>query len=312
MTSDHLPDELLAVEQALAAFEKAPTGEYFGAQLMQTGLERRRGQILARRLEDVPQSAEALDLMLLPSAHSERGVDVSVVATVLTALQETIQALAQSLKERPTSRGVVPVEIQEAVRLRVSFALPGSLDLRLVPAAPTRQQPLFADGEETLLQLSVDAFLSVLDAAVAGDQANLLHQIATFGPRATTHLESLTGMLSKSDSAAVFRWRSHRTVRSSQVTSSQSAAFNTVLKQVQLSTREQVLTGRIVGGSLARRVFELELPDGSLLTGKAEEDVLDTLEERFGQDCTATIQVSETRLPSGETREAFLLKTLRA
>lgn len=49
MTPDHHSDELLAVEQALAAFEEAPTGDYFGARLMQSGLERRRGQILARQ-----------------------------------------------------------------------------------------------------------------------------------------------------------------------------------------------------------------------------------------------------------------------
>lgn len=59
MTSDHLPDELLAVEQALAAFEKAPTGEYFGARLMQSGLERRRGQILARRLAGGPNAGRS-------------------------------------------------------------------------------------------------------------------------------------------------------------------------------------------------------------------------------------------------------------
>jgi len=312
LTIDDQKDELAALERALDAFDAAATEEYFGARLMRGGLERRHAQLLARRLEDAPRSATNLDLSLRPASNGEAGAELSLVSSVLNALQETVQAIAQSVKDRPTSRGVVPVEIQDAVRLRVAFALPGSLDLRIVPAEPTRQQPLFEDGEETLLELSMDSLISLLNVGAKGDTEQLLQQVAAVGPRATTHLDTLTTALAKADAGLSLRWRSRGRATEARMASAQASQVNGLLKRVTVEARDRVVSGRLVGGSLVRRVFELELEDGSVLSGKVEERALGALAELFGRDCVAEVQISETSLPSGETRETFLLKALTA
>ena len=160
---------------------------------MRAGLERRRSQLLSHRLQQLPRSSESLDLAIVPNAGDAPGTEVALVAGVLNALQESIQAIAQSLRERPTSRGMVPIEIQEAVRLRVAFALPGSLELRMIPAFPSRQIPLFEDSSESLLQLSISELLCFLSRATT--RQALLQHIATAGPRAATHLETLSSAL---------------------------------------------------------------------------------------------------------------------
>jgi hypothetical protein len=84
------------------------------------------------------------------------------------------------------------------------------------------------------------------------------------------------------------------------------------LERVEETTREVVYTGRLVGGSLVHRTFELEPEgeDGGLVAGKIVEEVLRDLEALFGRTCTARIEVREATMPSGETRESHLLRQL--
>jgi hypothetical protein len=74
--------------------------------------------------------------------------------------------------------------------------------------------------------------------------------------------------------------------------------------------RSLVVSGRLVGGSLVRRTFEIELEDGTVLAGRADETVLSTLEELFGHECTAHLIATEAVLASGETKDAYHLLRL--
>jgi hypothetical protein len=57
-------------------------------------------------------------------------------------------------------------------------------------------------------------------------------------------------------------------------------------------------------------MFEVELDDGTVLSGRADESVLPTLEELFGHECTAHLLVTEAVLASGETKDAYRLQRL--
>lgn len=310
-------DELSDLDAALQAVPDSTAADYFGANLMRESLLRRREELVA-------EAAGVLDLGLSGDGIATTGGEVSLVARVLESLQESLASIAQVLAGEPTSRGLIPGAIKDSVQLRVALASPGSLNLRLVPAnlpdKDDEQLPLAppedlgdADVEEAapLLDQSVERLIGLLRYPEA-DRNDLLQDIADVGPRATSHLQHLSKTLGEAGATASFAWRSSH-LRSDVVFSSDAARRLTVtLEQVSEASRQMVYTGRLVGGSLVYRTFELELEgDGaSLIAGKVVEDALPDVERLFGQACTAHIEVREATLPSGETRESHTLTSL--
>jgi hypothetical protein len=308
--SDRPLDYLAATDQVLESFGGLEH-EYFGAALMRRGLERQRERVILDRLGAMQPSSEALDLALFPQFQPSGGVEVSLLSSVLSSLQEAVLAIAQSVREEPTLHGPVTANIQEAVRLRVQFALPGSLRLRLVPASPDLQQAtLLDDDQETLLDESVKSLLGLLESTVDANVDAILERLAAVGPRAATHLVTLTSALDRGNAGLGLGWRSPHDTRSVRVSRAQSVQLNAVLKQVTTAERELIVQGRLVGGSLVRRVFELEIGDGTVLSGKVDETVLGSIEDLFGSECTADLIVTEVSLPTGETRESYRLRRL--
>lgn len=311
MTEQSL-DFLAATDETLSLFDTVEPGAYFGVELMRRGMQRQRERLLLDRLGSAPRFEQALELELRQS-NTEAGAEAALLANVLGSLQEAILAVAQSLRERPTLHGPVTAAIQDAVRLRVAFALPGSLRLRLIPADPESQHSLFEEEEEeSLLSLSMSSLLEVLESATRENREDLLQHVASLGPRASLHLGALSSALDRGNARMAIAWRSPRAVNTVRLDRSDAQRLNSILQEVRSAERELVVSGRLVGGSLVRRTFEIELDDGSILSGKADEQVLPVIEELFGGACTAELLETETSLPSGETKEAFRLVRLTA
>jgi hypothetical protein len=308
--TDQPLDLLASTEQLLTLLDEAPRGDYFSVDLVRRSIERQRDDLLIRRFGQVAVADEVIDLDLRPARVAESGAEVGLLSTVLAELQGAVTAIAQSLRERPTTRGPITAGIQEAARLNVAFALPGSLRLRLVPAEPVLQQLLRANEGESLLDDSLDELVGLLDAAGADDREDLLQRLASIGPRAAGHVASLSAALDRGETALGLGWRSPHQQRTVFFKREHAQFLASLLRTMESTERTLVVRGRLVGGSLVRRTFELELEDGSLLSGPADEDAVDTLEELFGQDCTAHLLVTEARLASGETKEAHRLQRL--
>lgn len=312
---DKAGQELRHLDDALAGFDDEMTGRYFGAALTRAGLEAKRSMV---ELE----SAGMLDLILDGASEVAHGDEISLVGRFLNALQETLASIAQVLAGEPTSRGLIPGEIKELVSLRLAETAPGSLQMKLVPANPKasdapqmRLHPdVISDDDDErvpLLDRSVDRLIGVL-AHDPEQSSDLLQDLADLGPRTATHLNELTKALNEGNANVSLAWQSDHATRSTRFTRDASKALARCLEEVTERSRELVVTGRIVGGSLVHRRFELE-PTGEehgLLAGAVTDDALPSLELLFGQMCTATITVSEASLPSGETREAHLLRSL--
>jgi hypothetical protein len=306
-------DELRDLEDALQAASQDAAEENFGVRLMRDSLIRRREEIVA-------EAAGVLEVALRAEGASRTGAEVSLVARVLDSLQESLAAIAQVLYGEPTTRGLIPSAIKQAVQLRIAAAAPGSLQLRLVPAnlpdpALTEQVSLLEgiDSEEDqmpLLDQSIERLLGVLTYG-SGEREDLLQEIAFLGPRASSHLQALSKALGEGEAAASLSWRSASSQGAALVTTSGATKLARILEEVVESKREVVYTGRLVGGSLVHRTFELELDeDASLVAGKVTEEALPHVQTLFGQRCTAHIEVRQATLPSGETREAHLLTQL--
>lgn len=301
------PQDLQQIEEALAEIDPAQSERYFGVRMMQQSLERRRDQMLA----DV---RGWLNLILTRDSHAGTGAELSLVAGVLTSLQESIASIGQVIAGQPTARGLIPATIKEATELRVASAQPGSLNLRLVPATDA-QEPLFEDGQESLLELSVGHLIDLLSRA-GGDREDLLQEVAYLGPRVTSHVQMLTHWLAEGEATASLEWRSKNLARSTYLETSSATQLREVLREVEEESRDLVLIGRLVGGSLVRGTFELELdvdpPERTVIGGRVDEAAISDLEQLFGQQVTANVQVRESRLRSGETRESHVLKSLSA
>jgi hypothetical protein len=297
-----LADDLRRLDEALGAFtDGAP--DLPGVQLMRESLEHRREQILEAMID------QALDVALERSARRGTGAELKLVSSVLASLQDSLSSIAQTFAGRPTTRGLIPSAIVESVELRVSAAAPGSLKLSLAPAFPETQVPLFEDGEESALELSVRRLVEVLQCA--DDPAiEILSSIADLGPRAATHIQTLTKALADGAADLTLAWRSPRGSATVAVRSGAAARLREVMSSVEEDERTVVFTGRLVGGSLIRATFELELDDGSVLRGAVDTDVLPGLEELFGKPCTAQIVVRQLRLHTGETKEDHRLTAL--
>jgi hypothetical protein len=300
--------DLRQLEETLASFDPGHAERFVGVRLMQQSLERRREQILS-------EIHGTLRVGLTRSERAGTGAELPLVAGVLSALQESLASIAQVMAGKPTARGLIPAAIKQEVELRVAEAQPGSLNLRLVPAAPSHE-PLFQDGEGSLLELSVDRLLGLL-AHAHGDRGDLLQDIADLGPRVTSHVQALSNWIAEGQATAALEWRSRGFERSARLDTRAAAQLRDVLREVDEEKRDLVFTGRLVGGSLVRRTFELELelepPETSVIGGRVDEDALPALEAlSFGQSVTATVEVRESRLRSGETRESHLLKSVSA
>lgn len=66
---------------------------------------------------------------------------------------------------------------------------------------------------------------------------------------------------------------------------------------------------------MVRGTFELELdpetnvPEATLITGRADEGALSDLDQLFEQRVTAHVEARDSKLRSGETRETHILKS---
>jgi hypothetical protein len=298
------PKDLQSIDAALASIDPAQSGEYFGVQLMRQSLEQRRDQLLA-------EAYGSLQLRLTREGPAGSGAELSLVAGVLDSLQESIASIGQVIAGQATKRGLIPAAIKEEVELRVLAAQPGSLNLQLVPVAPT-QEPLFDDEEGSLLELSMDRLLSLLSRG--GGDPDLLQEVADLGPRVTTHVHDLAKVLAESDAAASLQWQSQNRDIAASVNTSDAVQLREILREVETENRELVFAGRLVGGSLVRGTFELELDDAgaekTIIAGRVDEDALADLERLFGHWVTARVEVRASRLRSGETRESHLLQGL--
>lgn len=297
-------DDLRRLDEALDAFREE-SGDLIGVQLMRESLERHRAELLAQLAD------QQLDLSLTRTARRGTGGELKLVAAVLAALQDSLASIAQTFAGRPTTRGLIPSAVSESVELRVAAAAPGSLQLILVPAYPETQVPLFDDAEDSPLDLSVLRLGEVLDGASSGADA-VLEQVKDIGPRATAHIATLAKVLTDSEAAIAMNWRSPRHHRAVHLDVRTASTLQRTLAEVEEEERNVVFTGRLVGGSLIRATFELELDDGTVVRGSVDDGILLEVESLFGAECVATLSVRQIRLKGGETKEAHRLIGLTA
>jgi hypothetical protein len=304
--------ELQPVEDLIAEAAAADANNYVGGRMMLAGLQQRRGRLLTAYLDaHMTTALDLLDFGITRAATQGTGAEIGLLSKVLAPFQDSLASIAQSIMGRPTTRGQLPGTIQDSVALKVAVALPGSLHLRLVPVVPESQQGLFED-DKSLLEASLEVLCGLIQSEAG--QNDTFQSIASAGPRAASHLHALSKALAENHANLDLRWRSPRTTLNARLDSQRAAELRQLFEDVTDETRTLVFRGRIVGANLIRKTFDLQLgeteQDGSVISGKVADDALSAVEEHFGVACTATIEVRESSLKSGETKEHFTLMQL--
>ncbi len=295
--------ELGRIDEALAAFPPDAATDSPGVAVMRSSLERHRREVAASA------STEKLALHLERPAHAGTGGELKLVALVLGALQDSLGAIAQTVKGEATARGLLPAEVLRGVELRVASATEGSLNLTLTPAFP-EAEPLFQDAASSALDVSVMALGRVLNGAMSDAEA-VLHEIAELGPRATSHIGTLAKSIADAEATLDMGWQSPEHRVFFRLDRTGAARLRTVMESVTTHQREATFTGRLAGGSLLRSTFEFEVDDDSVFRGSVDPEAMADLEQLFGQPCVAAITTTSLVLPTGETKETHRLTSLR-
>jgi hypothetical protein len=304
-------DELAEVTRLLAEFNDGSAEEYFGVELMRVSLERRRSNLLDELLTHDVVATERLDVELDHGSAGPVGADLRGLSALLGEVQESVAAIATGIVRGRRRVRISPLA-RELASLRLSMALPGSLTLRLVPADAGLAAPrVDVFGEHpSVVEESIAGLLHFVARAASNDPESALELLAELGASSALHLRTLTRVVAEIGTAAEFRWRSPRGDIRAKVTPEAAQMIYEYLGSVSQEETEVVHSGRLVGGSLVRRRFELELDDGRVLAGTVEDEALLGVEKFFGQVCTATIVELRLLAAGGRSRLSRTLVAL--
>jgi len=155
----------------------------------------------------------------------------------------------------------------------------------------------------SILERSVERLLDFFTEA-ARSREEMLGAISEMGPVSAAHLRRLSDVIASSVTETRLVWRSPQMTRETTVPPELAREIHEFLGRVEEVEREVKLAGRLVGGSLVRRRFELELPDEQVVSGTVEVDALRDLEAlSLGTACTATIIEATVSVPGGGSRQ---------
>jgi hypothetical protein len=296
--------ELEQLDAAIAAWGPFDAlVEYPAAQLAVEGLLERRADLISG-LADSEISAVTV-VLNAPQLVGRGDIDVSFLVDFLSPLQSAVFSVGQALDSEVTTRGVIPATIQDASAMRLVGTFPGSFGLALEGPRATELSLLAMlddpdEADRPTFERAVENVFDVLEQVEPSEEGHtdedVLGALATVGARAHGHLRRLASAIASRNANAQLQLTvpDHETRT---VTFSRPAAerLERVLTTVEASEREVQMRGRLVGASLVRDNFELELEDGTVIRGKVADEVLPILREFFSESCTATLRVSTVR-----------------
>jgi hypothetical protein len=251
-----------------------------------------------------------LDVILDGRPTANNTINVEFLARFLTSLQNAATSVGQAMTGEPTRRGAIPADIRQATALSVAATFAGSFGLHITATEVAPSVDILED-EQTVLERSVSSILETVNAAVAGDNDVLQQKAASLGPRAFSGVRSLIQLLAGEEVTASIEWRSPSLQLTASLTPSQLSRAGESMAVTAVTQHDMVIVGRLVGASLVRGRFELETPNGVVLSGPVEPELVERMQNYFNQDCQATLRVTTVRsIPDGTESLSYTLLDL--
>lgn len=295
MSDDPLFEEFQELRELLDAYVAAELDDSPGLRVMFEDLKKREQEILIQ-LDALP--APELTLTVEGAAVEGHSIRASQLGRLLASLQGTLSAIGQSLTDKITIKGQIPVHIREATALRVLGTAEGSFGVRLrgpLPL-PVQESLLPEPDEDNVFDSSLNVVLDVVEAVVNEEpEAAIRERVAPLGIRAVHRFAELAQSLNVSSlDSATFSLRGEGPNQSRQVRLSRLFAerLEVTLTRAEESQRDMPFTGRLVGASLVRDRFELQMSDDDVISGTVDQEIVPRLKEFFDATCTVTLRVT--------------------
>lgn len=293
---DRLLEELAALEGVVSGGADAAPGS--ALELARSGLEIRLGELVGE-LQSIDR--RELDVVIDGSPVEGRAIRIDFLSQLLDELQESVTSIGQASTGRPTSGGFIDRETRDSTALRLSNTFEGSFGVELVgPLRSTTQGRLFIDASENeekdIFDESIATLLDVLQASADDDyQLEIFGRVSDLGSRAVGHLRQLAGVLAASEAPTRFRWHSPEKPIEVRVDRPLAERLVDVLTHTESSEADRLIEGRLGGASMFRGKFEIQLEDGTVLSGNVDPGLVNELPDLFNRDVQATLVVTTTR-----------------
>lgn len=272
---DRIRDEIHEISSLLSE-TRSLAADHEGVALMRAAAKDWRDA-----LRDELESAETpdLDVIVTGGPVDDETLRVRFLARSLDALQQAITAVGQSMVAEPTPTGRFPGSVVDATELRFSGAFAGSFGLRLRgPRVEEPDQKSLSDYHETtLFDASVDSILDILEGVTGSyTEPDFINRIARVGARAAGHLKNLSTVVVADNAGTTFRWRERGAIELRKVAFDDDAAgrLEEILASADIAEVEETLRATLVGLSVPRGWFELELEEGLIVTGRSDPRIL--------------------------------------
>jgi hypothetical protein len=273
-----------------------------------------RESLLSRQTEVLQQVAiEAQEFEVEVAISGEPVLSGSIesgfLGRFLTEAQMTISSVAQAIMRGDKPKGPLGVDVLENSKLRLVATQPGSFVLGFV--GPVRHSeptmPEVDDDEVPPLPLFDEALSKLLGVfdAVEHDVATerLPGAIADLGGhRAVRHLTELAKLVASHGAATSVTTRSPflDKPRSVGLSSAGARRLSTMLSRTHVDVESLPITGSLTGIRWRSSLFDLELPDGRVISGKVARDLRDVVRNLFDRVVTARIDQTTTRMQLAE------------
>lgn len=296
--------EISEILQNMPADPEPYTAEWFNHRSML-----RRQSALLAQLDS--SEVEAFEVSVTGAPVRNDAIEGGFAGQLLDKLQSTVLAIAQSIRGRPTTRAPVPREFVEMSRLMITGTAVGSFRWRFAP--PERHTSMFDEQEHSLLDDSISALMDVCEV-VEGSEGIIARTTEPLGPRAVSHLQSMSRLLAGAGADATFIHRPTRDspVRRAGLSSAKAQQLEEVLSRQTSSERTIRLRGRLVGASWHREYFDLEVRtaggEKAVYQGHVDPLLRDRVDELFDQEVDAVLIARQTsRNVAGEDRWEYEL-----
>jgi hypothetical protein len=219
---DDRADELQKIAETIASFDPGRAERYSGVWLMQQSMERRLAQVVS----DVHGH---LDLSFSRDSRMGNGGELPFFAGVLVSIQECLGAIAQTLATADGAPKIDAVKIGPAVQMSMARLEPEPVRVALVPSAAV-QEPFGKDEDRTLLELSIDRLIGLIDPGQS-ERQDFLADLDELGEKVRLPFAALAHWLAEGKADLTFDWSSRNMRKHAALTSYDATELGSALER---------------------------------------------------------------------------------
>ncbi len=253
------------------------------------------GKTYSARLAQLQHAHAELELQLATKRMNAPGINVRldgevgrikalILAELVSAVQTLVTALGQAVAGRPTTKGMVPLEVQRRTTLEAFAFAPGSFIVQLVvdpqalEVAPSqRLLPTLGTPEaEPLAVRALDELSTLLE--IADDGPKLTEAFSRLKGRVLTAYDNLLQVPENCGAELDFTFYDPRSEKrwARSVTGAAASVIRKALtaEVVREESEREWIVGSLVGANHRTGTFEVGLEDGSAVQGRAKDVTL--------------------------------------